>query len=152
MAIEFLDGLRTSSLGAGRDDGLARLLERLRRPAEHDHLAAWLGRQDEALWRSFYDAIAESCRKAHRLERSDAMSTMLQVQLALVPRRGYRPPATVELGHDVVAYFDAFRSVEVLPRTGSELAPLSSYGPGRLSLQDPLGLCDGVLADRSAAA
>jgi hypothetical protein len=146
-ALDFLDGLRSSRLGADPAAGLAALLERLRRPAEHDHLAAWLGRRDASLWSDFYAAIAEHCRARHGIDEDSAMSTILEVQLALVPRLGYRPPPRLDLQHDVVAYFEAMHRLDALPRNGSDLARLESYPPGSLQLSDPLGLCEGVMTD-----
>jgi radical SAM superfamily enzyme YgiQ (UPF0313 family) len=79
---------------------------------------------------------------------TDALTTILEAQRALLPAYGRAFPATYALPHDVVAWNDAitdarFRGhltdwTDVVPRLGT-------YGPGELTVDDPHHMAEWAL-------
>jgi radical SAM superfamily enzyme YgiQ (UPF0313 family) len=79
----------------------------------------------------------------------EALQDLLRVQLAHLPTRGRPFPATYELRHDVVAWHAAVQAARGAGHRHDwhlQVAPLRTYGPGRLEIEDPQGVCAGGMA------
>ncbi len=83
-------------------------------------------------WKKVYDEIADYLRDRWGIARDSALDTLLRVQRHLMPRWGTWHPKTLNLAHDVVAYFQDF------DRPGLRLRDLP---PARLKISDPHNLC-----------
>lgn len=107
---------------------------------------AWVGRYLDLFllppvdWEPFYDEVVSFLGERHGIAPGPGLRTVVEVQRALMPAPGRTFPHTVELEHDYVAWFRS------LPHTGpAQVAPLTSYGPGRLTVTDPDDVCGRLL-------
>jgi hypothetical protein len=82
------------------------------------------------------DAVTGSAGPDAATERA----TVRAVQLALMPDHGRQFPATVDLAHDYASWYLDIRQVrEAKGDWRAMVAPLASYGPGSLLVEDPDG-------------
>jgi hypothetical protein len=78
-----------------------------------------------------------------------AMNTILSVQAILMPRGGRILPETLQVQHDITAYFQEIHSLRSLSQIGHKShRKLSEYSPGTLEVSDPGGLCQGILNEK----
>lgn len=104
-------------------------------------LLTWVGRYFDLVtappvgWPPFYAEVADLLADRHGLHGDPGFETVIRVQEFLMPARGRRFPAVIELDHDFVGWLDHHRSSGV-PRA------LTSFGPSRLSVDDPVGVCE----------
>jgi radical SAM superfamily enzyme YgiQ (UPF0313 family) len=112
---------------------------------------SWIGtlqRREACEWSSFYGEVAEFVTRKYGILDA-AMNTVLFIQAKLLPERGRKFPEVIDLSYDFATYFQAIQSVRALSEfKGSAPKPLSEYGPGRLEITDPRGLCEGSLDEK----
>ncbi len=105
-------------------------------------------------WRRFNDEIHRYLVEVTGLADDDALATVLAVQHLLTPGRGRQFPASLELPHDYVAWHAA---VAALREAGhhddwpERATPLRAFGPGALTVDDPLDSCGQGLGFPSAS-
>lgn len=83
-------------------------------------------------WKNFYDEIARIAREEYGVERNSAFDTVLLVNELAMPDETMHYPHTVQLLHDLVAWFREHNG-----RAVHEARPLASYGPGEFTVDDP---------------
>ncbi|MDX1460473.1 MAG: radical SAM protein [Xanthomonadales bacterium] len=83
-------------------------------------------------WKLFYDEVAELAREAHGIERDTAFDTALLVNELAMPDETRDYPVTIELPHDLVAWFRHHNARKV-----REPQPLFSFPPGSFTVDDP---------------
>lgn len=88
-------------------------------------------------WASLFEEIAGFAEREIGIARDEAFSVALEAQRAIMPKRGFKGPVTLELTHDFAAYVAAGRKA-MLEGERPE-APLSSFGPGTLRILDAQG-------------
>lgn len=98
-------------------------------------------------WHALYAEVRAIVTEVLGVPAGSDLDTVLNLQLALMPRPGRRFPDTIALDHDYVAYL--YDATDGLYRDGAAGRPphrLSAYGPTTFTVTaDPLGLCvDGV--------
>jgi radical SAM superfamily enzyme YgiQ (UPF0313 family) len=87
-------------------------------------------------WRAFYDQVAAFVEAEYGIVRDSALDVVLQVNESVMPDEALTYPLTVSLAHDFVAYFQTHNRLGV-----ESVRPLSSYGPGTLTVSDPNNIC-----------
>jgi len=98
-----------------------------------------------ASWGSLHDEFAAWAQTRYGLPDSTAWSSVLTLQTAIMPACGRAYPESVEVPHDVVAWFIA------RCRHGQEACSLESYPAGQVVVRDPWGLSNAWSADRARA-
>jgi radical SAM superfamily enzyme YgiQ (UPF0313 family) len=88
-------------------------------------------------WEPFFDEVVQFLADRYDIELDPALSTVIGVQRFVLPARGRRFPDTIELAHDYVAY----RRDRTTLAEGEAPRRLAEYGPGRLTVDDPNGVC-----------
>jgi radical SAM superfamily enzyme YgiQ (UPF0313 family) len=86
-------------------------------------------------WRTFFDEVADFVAQRYRVERDTAFDTVLTVNEAVMPDGARSYPMTLELEHDLVAWFNARNRLDA-----DDTSALASYPPGRITVSDPNGL------------
>jgi hypothetical protein len=86
-------------------------------------------------WKSFYDEIAEFAKSEYGIERDSAFDTVLHVNELLMPENCLDYPLTVDLKHDIEAWFAAH-----INQDSSSPEKLSSFLPATLEVTDEFGL------------
>ncbi len=96
-------------------------------------------------WRAFYDELRRFVVDECGIELSEALDTVLDLQVFLMPEYGRSFPDTLLLEHDYYSYFeDATASLWTTGAAGQPPRPLAEYGPALFTAWgDPLDLCQG---------
>ncbi|MEL7206830.1 MAG: radical SAM protein, partial [Actinomycetota bacterium] len=96
-----------------------------------------------ASWDRFYAEVRRFLADQYGLEADDALDAVFAAQRLLVPDHGRAFPASVDLAHDVVAYYrDRTAQLWVDEAHVPEPRPLADYGPGTFTAYgDPLNHC-----------
>ena len=97
------------------------------------HLARWT--VPPPGWPPFLDEVRRLLVDELGLPDDAALGTALAVQQAHLPWPGRSFPDLVDLPHDYVGWYTALR------RGAADHRPLSDWGPGRLVVTDPRGIC-----------
>lgn len=103
-------------------------------------LLTWVGRYFDLVtappggWPPFYGEVLDLLADRFGLVEDPELDVVVAVQLFLMPERGRRFPDELDLRHDYVAWLNDRRE-------GVE-RPLRDYGPGRLVVDDPMGVCE----------
>lgn len=120
--------------------------------------AALNAREDNAVeplsWDEFYDEMLDAIRTRYALTESTALVAAVRAQRGAMPRRGQVVPFTIDLEHDVVAYFShrfhdrgpvsVHSGFAVGDKPGRSL---SEFPPSKLEFSDPYGLTtEGIVA------
>jgi hypothetical protein len=87
-------------------------------------------------WQPFYDEIANYLNEEFGVPRDSAMESLIQTQIALIPKLTARYPMTVNLRHDVAAYVRDLRATRQSPEAAAKVR-LSDYKPGSIVVSDP---------------
>lgn len=96
-------------------------------------------------WQDFYEEVLTFTERQYGLPRDPSLETLVKVQQALIPQQGKTFPQKSHLQHDVVDYFGKMRSIlNVREYANTRPAPLNSYPPGELNINDPLGICQSM--------
>lgn len=85
------------------------------------------------MWPALLDEFAAWVAGRFGVVRGAALGAVLEAQAAVLPAAGRAFPHEVSLPHDVVAWYADGRL------SGAEPRALASYGPGVLTVEDPLG-------------
>ncbi len=89
-------------------------------------------------WGLFYEEVRVVLVTQLGIQDDSGLQTALRVQRALVPTLGRVMPEEIDLDHDYVEYYWK----EVRPTSGVRTGrSLNQYGPGKLWVEDPLGIC-----------
>jgi len=86
-------------------------------------------------WKSFYDEIAEFAKSEYGIERDSAFDTVLHVNELLMPENCLDYPLTVDLKHDIEAWFTTH-----INQDNSSPEKLSGFLPATLEVTDKFGL------------
>jgi hypothetical protein len=87
-------------------------------------------------WALFYREIRELAEQEFGIEPDAGFATALHVNELMMPDEGRKFPMVVALDHDFATYFsDRDRATDKAHKS------LISYGPGRLTITDPLDMC-----------
>lgn len=84
-------------------------------------------------WPALLDEFAAWAHGRFGIASGTALGAVLVAQAAVMPAAGRAFPCEVTLPHDVVAWYEDGR------RSGAAPRALESYGPGVLTVDDPLG-------------
>jgi hypothetical protein len=98
-------------------------------------------------WGLFMEEVRRYLLTRLGLADDSALRTTLAVQLAHLPAPGREFPLTLELEHDFAAWWEAIltKKEEGHKRDWQDHIPrLSEYGPARLTVEDPNGVCGRV--------
>ena len=85
-------------------------------------------------WAAMGDELLEWASERFGIARDAAWDAVAAAQAAVMPVLGRQYPYAIDLAHDVVRWYADGREAK------SERRALASYGPGRLVVEDPLGL------------
>jgi len=95
-------------------------------------------------WKALYAEVLSFAARRFGVHQSSAISAIVSMQVALMPRLGRTMPDKVSLPHDIVAYFDQFRWLRNIGNIDpATFCPLERFGPAELEITDPYGLCRG---------
>lgn len=146
QAITFIDDLQ--QLFNDRPGALPRTSALLQPMMTRDPANPWIramSRWTDEDWGCFQREIMDFVHRKYGITPDSAMSAVLEVQVALTPRKDRILPLRLSVAHDVAAYFQRVHGIDTLsdldPRTVTRLA---EYPPGVLLITDPAGLCDGM--------
>lgn len=89
-------------------------------------------------WEPFFDEVVDFLHAEYGLTLDGPLATVLSVQRAVLPARNRAFPDVIELEHDYVEYRRDRSSLA----DGAVPSRLADYGPGRLQVSDPTGVCD----------
>jgi radical SAM superfamily enzyme YgiQ (UPF0313 family) len=98
-------------------------------------------------WRFFLDEIRRWLVTVEGMADDSALDTVLEVQHALLPARDRTFPLELSLAHDYVTW----RRIMLEARDGghedwpTRVAPLRSFGPGTITIDDPHQICTTAL-------
>ena len=83
----------------------------------------------------FYKEILGVYSKYFGVEPEPSVAeTLIKSQTATVPNKTIKTPAVVEVPHDLPAYLRKLHDCYNIEKSRGELAPLSSYGPGKVEI------------------
>ncbi|PYV43084.1 MAG: hypothetical protein DMG06_11960 [Acidobacteria bacterium] len=100
-------------------------------------------------WTFFHHEIMDFVLSSYGIVPDAAMNTILSVQAILMPRGGRILPETLQVQHDITAYFQEIHSLRSLSQIGhNSHRKLSEYSPGMLEVSDHGGLCQGILDEK----
>lgn len=100
--------------------------------------SVWMG------WQQFYSEVITLLEEDFGQDQSDsALTTVLDLQLALMPAPGRQFPETIHLAHDYVSYYrSATKGLYASGKAGTPDMPLSGYPSVPFTVAgDPMGLC-----------
>ncbi len=99
-------------------------------------------------WQLLIEDLADYLPQVWRLADDAALRSVLCAQHALLPAPGRSFPCVVDLAHDVTAWHRAVINAKEAGDVSSweRRAPrLREFGPGQLTVKDPLGVCEDLL-------
>ena len=104
-----------------------------------------LAKQLDAAQHGQRGPLIENARKYLGVKDSSALRTTLAVQLAHLPAPGRKFPVVLELEHDFASWQDcmfAARDEGHRHDWENHIPRLSEFGPAKLSIEDPGGVCE----------
>ena len=148
QALTFIDDLRKRLKEAPRSMPWTRALVQpiLKTPWDLEWTRATY-RWSAEDWTFFHHEIMDFVLSSYGIVPDAAMNTILSVQAILMPRGGRILPETLQVQHDITAYFQELSSLRSLSQIGQN-RKLPEYSPGTLEVSDPGGLCQGVLNEK----
>lgn len=90
-------------------------------------------------WELYFMEVRDLLSARFGIEDDSALSSVIDLQISVLPRRGRRFPDVVCLAHDYPAYVEARRRAQ---RVGSTPPRLASFGSAELVIDDPAGICE----------
>lgn len=96
-------------------------------------------------WRLFIDEMGRFAVERLGVPPGSGLDAVLAAQHAVLPAQGRKFPYTIEVGHDVGAWYrDVLKAKDSGHRTdwADHVPPLESYGPASFTVEDPHRLCD----------
>ena len=121
------------------------LLRRIRQEPDYLSTMTWVGEKDNPLsfdltfstHAAFYREMRRFAVETYDIEPDTAFDTVFEVNEIAIPHRGRHYPVTLDVTHDVIAYFGDHMKKNLAPGRS-----LSSYGPGQFVISDPHNLSE----------
>jgi radical SAM superfamily enzyme YgiQ (UPF0313 family) len=95
----------------------------------------------ESQWRELYREVLVFAAEVLNIPEDTATEAIVECQIAVLPRAGRELPLEVDLHHDLLSYWEQFRSHRNLSMFDGPVRPLKQFGPGKLRVSDPHGTC-----------